>query len=254
MNYKLMAIDMDGTMLDSHKKISLVNKQAVQKAVLQGVQIVICTGRPYPEALKFAQELGLNQADQYIIDYGGSMIQDDTGTVIYQKTLRNQDCTDIAQFMFANKINYDLIDNQGNLYDSDQDWTEKRMLNSQLAVLKFLMSGHKNKIDKWANLLHEQYDQAYFVVKTSPKEVELCPQNVNKGTALEHLIKHLKLKPERVAVIGDMDNDLPMMKLAGLSIAMGNANEKVKQACDVETLDNDHDGVGVAIEKYILEK
>ncbi|GEO77788.1 Cof-like hydrolase [Companilactobacillus mindensis DSM 14500] len=254
MNYKLIAIDMDGTLLNSKSKISAANKQAVTEAVKQGTQIVICTGRPYKEALVFAKELGLNQTDQYIIDYGGSMIQDDSGKVIYQKVLRNQECTDIAQTLFANKINYHLIDTKGNLYDSDQDWTEKRMLQPKLSILKFLVSGHKGKIAKWAEFLHEQYDSDYFVVKTSPKEVELCPKNVNKGTALEHLIKYLKLKPNQVAAIGDMDNDLPMMKVAGLSIAMGNANDNIKQACDVETLDNDHDGVSATIEKYILEK
>lgn len=249
-----MAIDLDGTLLNSHGKITTGNKEAIQKAIKQEIQIVICTGRPFKEALGFAQELELNQSNQFIIDYGGSMIQDDNGKVIYQQTLRNQDCTDIAQFMFAHKINYKLIDNAGNLYASDQDWTEKRMLQPQLAVLKFLMSGHKGKIDKWSDLLHQEFDDKYFIVKTSQKEVELCPQNVNKGTALEHLIKHLKLKPKQVAVIGDMDNDLPMMKLAGLSIAMGNANENVKNESDVETLDNDHDGVSAAIEKYILKK
>lgn len=248
-----MAIDLDGTLLNRHGKIMAANKAAVQKAITQEIQIVICTGRPYKEALGFSQELGLNQSNQFIIDYGGSMIQDDSGQVIYQQMLRNQDCTDIAQFMFANKINYKLIDNLGNLYDSDQDWTEKRMLQPQLAVLKFLMSGHKGKIDKWSDLLHQEFDGKYFVVKTSPKEVELCPPNVNKGTALEYLIKHLKLKPKQVAVIGDMDNDLPMLKLAGLSIAMGNANSNVKNESDVETLDNDHDGVSAAIEKYILK-
>ena len=245
---------MDGTLLNGKGKISAANNQAVAQAIEQGVQIVICTGRPYKEALAFANELKLNQTDQFIIDYGGSMIHNHTGKIIYQRTLKNQECTDIAQYLYANKVNYHLIDNQGNLYDSDQDWTERRMLTSDLAILKFLISGHKHKIDRWAAMLHDQYDQNHFVVKTSSEEVEICPQNVNKGIALEYLIKYLKLKPKQVIAIGDMDNDLPMMKLAGLSIAMGNANDNIKQACDVETLDNDHDGVKAAIEKYILEK
>lgn len=254
MSYKLIAIDLDGTLLNNKGKISQLNKAVIKQAIDQGIQIVLCTGRPYKEATAFAEELNLNASNQYIIDYGGSMIHDLTGKVLYQQTLKNQTCTDIAQNLYAHKISFKLIDTQGNLYNSDQEWTEKRMLQSDLAVLKFLMKTHKVKLERWAQWLHEQYDQDYFVVQTSSKEVEICPRNVNKGTALERLIKLLKISPQEVIAIGDMDNDLPMLKIAGLSIAMGNANDNVKQVCDVETLDNNHEGVGIAIQKYLLQK
>lgn len=253
MAYKLMAIDIDGTLLNHKGKISSANKTAVKKLVDQGTKIVLCTGRPFKEAIEYAKELGLDKTQEYLIDYGGSMIQDYNGKVIYQQTMRNHDCTEISQFLFAHKIAFKMIDTQGNLYDSDQEWTERRMLQPDLAVLKFLMTTHKHKLIKWSELLHTTYDQKFFVVETSPKEVEICPKDTNKGTGLEHLIKYLKLEPKHVVAIGDMDNDLPMLKLAGLSIAMGNANDNVKEICDQETSDNDHDGLAHAIEQYLLK-
>lgn len=251
MDYKLIAIDLDGTLLNSKSKISKVNKESIKKTVAAGVKVVICSGRPYQEARKYAIELGID-AQEYLIDYGGSMIQKYDGEIIYQQTLRNRDCEEIANFLTDHKVDFHLIDNQGNIYDSYQEWTEKRMLTSSLGVLKFLMNAHRSRLDKLADLLHQTYDDNYFVVKTSPKEVELCPQNTNKGTALERLIKYLKFSPKQVIAMGDMDNDLPMMKVAGLSIAMDNAAENVKNACDETTADNDHNGVSLAIEKHLF--
>lgn len=254
MDYKLVAIDLDGTLLNSKNHVSEQNKTTVAHAIDIGTHVVICTGRPFKQAHKFASELGVTESDEYIIDYGGNMIQKYTGETIFQQTLHNRDCEIISKFLIEHKVDFKLIDNAGNLYESNQEWTEKRMLNPQLSVLKALMHVHKNKRDQLADLLHNQFDKDYFIVKTAPEEVELCPKDVNKGSGLKELIKYLKLSQKEVMVIGDMDNDLPMMKLAGLSVAMGNAADNIKNACDVVTLDNDHDGVSAAIEKYILNK
>lgn len=84
--------------------------------------------------------------------------------------------------------------------------------------------------------------------------LEISPLGVTKGYGLKKLCKHLNIEVEQSIVVGDADNDLDVLKTAGLAVAMGNANANVKKIADVEVMDNDHDGVAEAIYKYLLEK
>jgi len=253
MDYKLIAIDIDGTLLNDKQKISKENIQAIRRALKQNVKVVLCSGRAYDGVIGNAQEIGISGADQYMIYFGGNIIQNYNNEIIYQKSLKNEQCEKIADFLTEHKINFELIDTKGTHYDSYQDWIEKHMLHSELGIVKFLLNTHKKDLNKMADLLHTTYDQHYFVVQTSDREIELFPKDVNKGIALEYLIKHLGINIKETMAVGDMDNDLPILKRVGLSVAMGNATDEVKDICDVETSDNNHSGVAAAIDKYILK-
>ncbi|KRO00155.1 Cof-type HAD-IIB family hydrolase [Companilactobacillus kimchiensis] len=253
MDYKLIAIDIDGTLLNDKQKITKENIQAIRQALNKGIKVVLCSGRAYDGVIGNAQEIGLNGPDQYMIYFGGNIIQNYDDQIIYQKALHNEDCEEIANFLMDHKIHFDLIDNKGTHYDSYQDWIEKHMLDTNLGIVKFLLRTHKHDLTKMADLIHTTYDGNYFVVQTSDQEIEMFPKDVNKGIALEYLVKHLKIDIKQVMAIGDMDNDLPMLKRVGLSVAMGNATDEVKEISRVETLDNNHSGVAAAINKYILE-
>lgn len=253
MGYKLIAIDMDGTLLNSKQKVSQKNIQAIQEAKSKGVYIVLCSGRAYDGIIDSAKVLGINESDQYMICYGGSVIQNYDQEVLYQRTLKNENCEEIARFLTDKKIHYKFIDNTGTLYQSYQDWIEKHMLNPKLGIVKVLLKTRKHKLPEVLKLVHEQYDSNYFVVQTSEKELEIFPKDVNKGNALERLTKYLKISPKEVMAIGDYDNDMPMFRAAKFSVAVGNAISKVKDLSDVVVADNDHDGVAEAIEKYVLK-
>jgi HAD-superfamily hydrolase, subfamily IIB len=196
----------------------------------------------------------LDNADQYMIYFGGSVIQSYDRSILYEKTLKNDKCKLIAEFLTTRKVHFELIDNHGEHYDSYQDWIEKYMLNPKLGVVKFLLRTHKRDLDKLLDLMHTTYDKDYFIVKTSTNEMELFPEGVNKGSALEYLAKHLSVTMNQVMAIGDMDNDISMLKESGLGVAMGNASAEVKAISDVETTDNDHDGVAMAIKKYAFDQ
>lgn len=252
MGYKLIAIDMDGTLLNSKQKVSQKNIQAIQAAKSKGIYVVLCSGRAYDGIIDSAKILGINQSNQYMICYGGSVIQNYDQEVIYQRTLKNENCEEIARYLTDKKIHYKFIDNLGTLYQSYQDWIEKHMLNPKLGIVKVLLKTRKHKLSEVLNLIHDKYDDNYFVVQTSDKELEIFPKDVNKGNALQRLTKYLKISPKEVMAIGDFDNDLPMLKVANLSVAVDNAIPKVKEVSDVVVSDNDHSGVAEAIEKYAL--
>lgn len=253
MDYKLIALDMDGTLLNDKKEITAENKEAISKAQDRGIKIVLNSGRSYDGIAYAYKELGILGTDQYMINSGGNIIESLDKKIIYKKTLENNICEAIAQDLKSWKLNYILIDIDGNSYDSYQEWMEKRMLNKDLAIVKFMIHTHKRKLLETAEKLHQEYDEKFFVVVTSKRDIEIFPKEVNKGKALEKLAKHLKIKSNQVVAIGDWDNDISMIKFAGLGIAMDNSTESVKAISDEITADNNHNGVSQAIEKYVLK-
>jgi len=253
MDYKLIAVDIDGTLFDDKKKISIDNKQTITKALDAGIKVVLSSGRSYDGLIKIANELGIKGPDQYMIELGGNVIENLDRKVIYKKTLENSDCEKIDNFLNQNKVKFELVDTKGNLYSSYQEWMEKRMLEPELGIAKFLTHTHKRDIQKLADLMHKEYDNDFFVVVTSPEDVELFPKYVSKGQAVERLAKHLKINLKQVMAIGDMDNDIPMLKIAGKSVAMSNSPEEVFDVSDEVVPDNNHSGVSVAIERFALQ-
>ncbi|AUI71055.1 sugar-phosphatase [Companilactobacillus alimentarius] len=252
MDYKLIAIDMDGTLLTDKKKITAENKTAISQALKKGIKVVLNSGRSYDGIIDSCKELGISGPDQYIIEFGGNIIESLDKKVIYRKVLDNSTCEKISYNLETKKIKHVLIDTNGAIYNSYQDWMEKRMLNPKLGIVKFLMHTHKHKLQNLATELHKMYDDEFFIVITSPQDVELFPKDVNKGYALERLAKHLKINLKQTLAIGDLDNDIPMLKIAGMGVAMDNSPQKIKDVSDDTTIDNNHSGVAQAIKKYIL--
>lgn len=252
MDCKIIAIDMDGTLLNSRQKISTTNKTAITKALDKGIKVVLCSGRSYDGLSDSAKELGIKGPDQYLIEFGGSVIENLEQRVFYKEVLKNEECRFIADYLVEQKINFHLIDNQGTLYDGYQDWVEKHMLDTNLGIVKILVHTRKHKLDALYDQLNQKYGQDYYLVKTSSEDFELFPLYVNKGTALEQLAKHLKINMKQVLAIGDYYNDLPMLKLAGKSVAVNNSVAAVKDISDEVVADNNHDGVSEAIEKFAL--
>lgn len=253
MKYKLIAIDIDGTLLTDRQKVSTANIQAVSQAIDAGIKIVLCSGRDYSGVIGNAQALGLTGGDEYMIYFGGNIIQNYNHEIIYQKTLTQEQTQKIANFLTDRQIKYDLIDNTGMHHTDYQKWLFKSSNDPDLGVVKFLLTIPEQKLSKTANDLHQKFDDNYFVVQTSDTELEVFPKDVNKGSALKYLANYLNIKMDQVMAIGDMDNDVPMLKLVGCSVAMGNATVEVKSICDEKTTDNNHDGVANAINKYVLE-
>lgn len=246
---------MDGTLLNHQQEVSKDNKKSIQEAMNQGVKVVLCSGRDMSGLSEYAKGLGLDQDihEQYLIYFGGSIIENYRHQTFYKKTLPNEYCEQIANFLEKNAINYHLIDIKGTLHSSYENWLSEWGNNDELSVVKFLLDTRERDFNETSKLIHSTYDADYFIVKTSDHEIEMFPPDVNKGTALRFLANHLQIDPQQIMAIGDMDNDLPMLKLAGLSVAMGNGTDEIKTIADVVTEDNDHSGVGIAIRQHVLE-
>lgn len=269
MKYKLVAIDMDGTLLNSHNEISERTKNAIENARKQGIHIVIATGRILKSALYYSEVLGLRNP---LIACNGAIIVDESQNTIYEKHIESQNVIEIINLAKSEDIYFHFYDrskfysnkrveevlkfyNEGsktmdielNIFKDTKEIMNMKDLN----VYKFIfIDNNKGKLNNFRQKLSKI--ENLNISSSWINNVEAMGQNVSKGQALRELCKILKVKPEEVVAIGDSENDLSMLHFSGLGVAMGNGDRIVKEKSDYITDSNNDDGVAKVIEKFIL--
>ena len=266
---KLIALDLDGTLLNSSKKISPKNLEALKKAGDKGVKIVLTTGRPLKAMEFFLNDLGLaNQKEEYTITFNGGLVQRNTGEVI-DKTVFSYD--DVARiFKETEALNvpldaisagevYQIQSEQKSLYDTlnpnlEFIPVEFSDLSSQKTYNICVTAFSQEPLDVAIAGISPELFEKYEIFKSRNMLLEWSPKNVHKAIGLEKLIHHLEIKREQVMACGDEANDLSMIEWAGLGVAVSNAVASVKEVADVVTpMTNDEDAIAWAIENYILK-
>jgi len=270
--YKMIAIDLDGTLLNSEKKISAQNKTALRHAMEKGVKIVICSGRIYAFAGKYAREVGSKEP---VITCNGAVIRStDTGEVLFSRPLSTTDCLKVIELcheediyfhfytddtMYAEKLERSAL----NIWKRNMELPEEERINLQITddAGKILKSSDKPPIKLVAisddagklSRVREKAERIGSVDVTSSgsNNFEVVAKGINKGMALEFLSGKLGINRNEIIAIGDNENDAPMLRYAGMAVAMGNADKAIKDMADFVTLTNDEDGVAEAIKKLI---
>ncbi|WP_373547891.1 Cof-type HAD-IIB family hydrolase [Chamaesiphon sp.] len=267
---KLLIVDIDGTIAGSSNQVSSRVKHAIEAAQAQGVRVGIATGRMYKSALRFHHEIG---ADLPLIAYQGAWIQD-PATGITHRHLPVP--IDIAQELIDYFEQSHLRDKLSiHVYRDDRLYvreinpdTEAYIGRSGVEViaapdLRTVLTERPTKIlamsedialiQSLLTELRQRYTPAKLHVTTSvPIFLETTQAGVNKGNAIDYLVKLLGITAENVLAIGDNYNDVEMLAYAGIGVAMGNAPEDVRSLGDWVAPHVDADGVAVAIEKFIL--
>lgn len=265
--YKLIALDMDGTLLKEDKTISKENYEAIQSAREKGVKIVLTTGRPKKGIENYLEELDLVDDDEYCITYNGSLIENSKTGEILTKTLMT---LDDAHFLYelSKKLDVDIhaLTTKGCISPRYNKYTELEVsmnnipfeevdfntIDSSTEIVKFLFVGSEEKISSVIEQLPKELYEKYTIVRSYPLFLEFLDKNVSKGAAVKTLAERLGIKQNEVICIGDAGNDIHMIQYAGLGVAMGNAFPEVKKAANYITLTNEEDGVAHIIDKFIL--
>jgi Cof subfamily protein (haloacid dehalogenase superfamily) len=274
MNYKLICIDMDGTLLNDKKIISERNLRAIRLAYEKGVRIAVCTGRIFNSADFFSELLGVKSP--VIASNGAYIIEKDRNEVVYKGILGAEKCNKLLAVFRR----YDIYPHY---YTKDTIFTEKLVYSSKFyeEVNKTLPVDKQIKIElvkDWNEVFHK-YESEIFkgiavdddldkiqeaknvlinmedfeVVSSRINNFEVMNKGVSKGSAVKILADYYGITKEQVICIGDSENDLSMIKFAGLGVAMGNGDDDVKAAAKYITDDNNRDGVAKTIEKFVLE-
>lgn len=265
MKYKLLALDIDGTLTNSQKQISPKTKQALMEAQQKGLRLILASGRPTDGVRPLAKQLEMEKYGGFILSYNGARVIDlSNEQVVYEKTLAPEIIPDIGELAHKYKIGVLTYVDGAVITETPEDpyiqlearingLPLKGVKNFAAAVTekepKCLMTGdgeYMGKIEPEIAAalgnLSVYRSEAYFI--------EIMPENIDKAVSLEKLCEYVDVTREQLAACGDGYNDMPMIRYAGLGIAMANAKEPVREAADVITLSNDEDGIAAALEKY----
>lgn len=268
MSIKLVAIDLDGTLLNSQHKISPAVKEAISLAKQKNIHVVLASGRPYLGIQPYLKELGLDTPSNYCISNNGSVIhQANDGSHLVENLL---DFTDYLYFEeLARSIGihmHALADNTmftANRHISQYTLSDAYLTNTplvycpvdemelSLGFTKIMMIDHPEKLDIGISYIPENAFENYAMIRTSPNFLEVSNKTSTKGAALQIICEELGITPDKVMCIGDQNNDIQMLKYASVSVAMGNAAEHIRELAKFVTTTNDLDGVAVAINKFI---
>ncbi|GCD12493.1 sugar-phosphatase [Clostridium tagluense] len=265
--YKLIAIDMDGTLLSDEKKISPANYEAIQQARENGVKVVIASGRPLVGFKKYLEQLNLVSEDDYAVAFNGALVQSSQGGEIISKTtLTLQDYKDLYKLSKELNVNIHALTETSVISPKDTIYTrgeaEMNGISNEIiavedvavdtTIVKVMFVDKPEIIEEIMQKIPEEVSSKYTVVRSAPFYLEFLDKSVNKGAGVAALAKKLNIKQEEVICIGDAGNDIHMIKYAGLGVAMGNAFPEVKKIANFITKTNEEDGVAYIINKFIL--
>ena len=267
---KLIALDLDGTLLTTDKKLTERTKETLKAAREQGVKVVLTTGRPLKAMDFFLKELGTDgHEDEYTITFNGGLVQKNTGEILDNTVFSIDDVSRIYEETEKLNIPLDAI-SEGIVYQiqSDQESlyaqfnpaltfipTAFEDLSSQITYNKCVTAFPQELLDAAILKFSPELFDKYEIFKSRELLLEWSPKNVHKATGLAKLIEHLGIDRSQVMACGDEANDLSMIEWAGLGVAMQNAVPEVKAVANVVTpMTNDEEAVAWAIEKYVLKE
>ncbi len=263
MEFKLIALDLDGTLLDSEKRMSPRTMRAIALAVDQGVNVTLCTGRMFASTYPFAEDLGLAIP---LITYNGALVKNSqNGEVLYQKHVPLEHARYIIEL--CRQYNCQLnVYSEDRLYVEQEGEVAKQYANKIKVPLyavddlaeflkepptKLMAIGDQEVLKEIRGKLE---GREIYMTRSHPRFLELLNPQATKGKGLEVVAQSLGIQREDILAMGDNYNDIEMFKYAGFSVAMENSEEHVKSYANYITATNDDEGVAQAIEELILGK
>lgn len=267
MAIKLVAIDLDDTLLDPQLQISQHCLEAVRQVQKKGVLVTLATGRMYSSALPYARLL---QVDVPLITYQGALVKNSLShEILYNKPVPFVEAVEVMNFFHRAGVHYHCyFDDQLCMERLTRDGQEYSQLAGVKPVLidnlietartretlKILSVVHdKQKISQLQDQLREKYPEDHLnITRSKPYYLEVMHPQATKGDALQVVAAHYGITRDQVMAFGDSYNDLAMIEWAGLGVAMGNARDEVKQVASYVTHSNEEEGVAEALYKFVL--
>ncbi|AHV96904.1 Cof-type HAD-IIB family hydrolase [Paenibacillus sabinae] len=265
MKYKLIALDVDGTLLNDDHFLSPENKEAVAEVTRQGGRVVLCTGRNPKNAFPIMEEMGLT--GHVLADNGAVTVRVEDQKVIHQYEMDGRGLDPYIRYCRERDIHFD-VNTAFELYVDNVEYLtqEARFMYEHLElvpaslpaweefrepIVKFTVFSTADKMDE-AQREWNTWLQTFNIQRSGEFFVDLMHPEASKGNALKQLAKQLGIRQEEVLSIGNYYNDISMLAFAGLGIAMDNSPLEVKAAADVITGTNNENGVSEALIKYCL--
>lgn len=267
---KLLALDLDGTLTNSKKEVSEINKDYIRKAQDKGIKIILASGRPVIGVKGIADTLDLWKQGGYILAYnGGQVIDCKARKDMVKQIIPLEYVHGICDVINKYNVFPLTYDDTGVICENDTDkYVQKEAYNNSIKVrkveslekevsepvVKFMVVGEPEELNKAYGYLRNKFDRILNVFFSEPYFLEITPLGIEKASALEKLTNLLHMTKDNLMACGDGLNDIPMLQFAGVSVAMENAYDDTKKYADFISKSNEENGVAFAIKKYILQE
>ncbi len=268
MNRKMLVLDIDGTLTNSHKEVTAQTLQKIIDCQKAGHVVVVASGRPTPGIADIADTLCLADYDGYVLSFNGAMITHyGTGEVIYRKNLDHKLIADLYRYSLLNDLGMMTYDDTsiitGTRIDSymELESRENKIPIRQVEnfveyvnfpVCKCLLTKDENEASSHENKLQAMHQAHASVYRSEPFFIEVMAKGIDKAASLDKLRSMLHIEQKDIIACGDGFNDVSMVRYAGVGVAMENAQQVVKDVADYITRSNDEDGIANVIDKFIL--
>lgn len=265
----MIVLDLDGTLTNSEKKITIRTKEALLKAQKEGVIVVLASGRPTGGISPLANELNLEKFGGIVMAYNGGIIIDwKSKKKLFEQTLDQEFVPYLAKKAKQKEmaiLTYQGINiaasNINNQYVQHEAFINKMPLieysdfinQVEYPIHKCLIVGNPIKLKKVEEEIRKEIGTKMSVYRSADFFLECMPMGVDKALSLERLCNMLSISADEIIACGDGYNDLSMIKFAGLGVAMNNANDDIKKYANFITLSNEEDGVAYVIDKFLLQ-
>lgn len=270
MKYKMIVLDLDGTLTNSRKEITPRTKQALMQAQAKGIHVVLASGRPTYGIMPLAEELELKKYGGFILSFnGGKIINCIDGAVLFEQKLDEK----LVPLLYdeAMKAGMDILTYQGEgiaATDKENRYVQEEAFINKMPVVQYndflgqlvypvnkcLIVGDPSPLHELELRLAEKMEGKMEVYRSADYFIECVPRGIDKARSIDRLITTLGIRREEVIACGDGYNDLSMISFAGLGVAMANAAEGIRQKADFITLSNEEDGVAHVVERFILSE
>lgn len=269
MKYKLLVLDVDGTLLNNEKEITTRTLATLLKVQQMGIRIVLASGRPTFGLMPLAKKLELNKCGGFILSYnGGQIINVQTGELLFEKRINPEMLPYLERK--AKKNNFTIFTYHQDAIitnEPENEYVRQEALLNNMKIIPvtdfsievdfspckcMLVSNDEEALISLEEHWRKRLNGVLDVFRSEPYFLEVVPRFIDKANTLGVLLEKLKINSEEVIAIGDGVCDFSMLQLAGLGIAMGNAQDSVKACADIVTTSNEEDGVSIAVENAIL--
>lgn len=266
LKHNIIILDLDGTLTNNEKEITTLTQQMLLKVQKDGAKIILASGRPTYGIQPVASCLKLGTNGGYILSYnGGKIIDCSTNNEIYSTHLPSEVLPILYEYSKTNKYallgyNEDKIITE---FPNDRYVKEESRINKmeikevdnllnfvEKKPTKLLMTGHPTDMISAEKDLKERLGNKMDIYRSAPFFIELVPKGIDKAQSILRLLNKLGQDTKDVIAFGDGYNDISMLKLADIGVAMANAPQEVKANANVTTISNEDDGVAIGIAKY----
>ena len=265
---KLIVLDIDGTLLNSKLEVSARTERAIKAAIAEGVEVVLATGKTRHAGAHLVERLGLTSPGIYV---QGVIIYEPDGKIRFQQALDPAVARQAITFgedrgfqfiayhgdrVMVRKVTPEVVDGMVKYHEPMPEAVGplQNLLDS-VPVNKLLAVGDAKLVKALRWQLNAQLNGSVKLVQAAiPTMVEILPPGASKGAALRALMKNMQIPAEQVMAMGDAENDIEMLQVAGLGVAVGNAEQKLKDVAKEIVASHDEDGVAEAIERFVLKR